>query len=245
MTLLALLIKTRKQCMAWNNIAFVPVMLFVFCGLYFLLVGSRALSVVFISYGIILIESRIALRSLIRGFPGARILVTLLRAAFFFIPLPFLGFPTLNPVSWGVLAGIACGLLLQLPQLSDLRLILSDAFIAILPPLTKEERLDGVLLPTLSAIAQEYFYRGIMLYVLASYIGPWAIIAAALLFTFEHLMHLNTRRAFDKYDLLLQTFLGLGLGSVFYLSGSLAGCMLGHIVYNGASALQALRRKSK
>lgn len=244
MMLLSLLIRKGRRFTGWEGLPPIAVSLGLLSGLIFLLLGKMALAVIFISYGIILLESRIPLRGLIRGFPGASILVTLVRATFFFLPLPFLGFPVLNPLSWGVLAGIVYGMLLQLRQLPDLRLMLSREFIAMLPPLSREERFDEMLFPTLGAVAQEYFYRGAMLYVLIGFAGLWSIIIAAALFTIEHLVHFNSSEAFDGYDILVQAMLGLGLGVIFYFSSSLVGCMLGHIVYNGFAVLQALRRKS-
>jgi|SRR5579859_1355005 len=229
----------------WNGTARFVIVLIMLFGLILLLMGRVALAAVFTVYGVILVESRIALRQYIHGFPGASILVTVIRAAFFFLPLPLLGFPPLNPLSWGVPVGIVCGLLLQVWQWRNLQFILSNDFLAILPPLSPEEKFNQALPPILSAIAQEYFYRGALLYALGRSIGPWAIAVSALLFTCEHIMHVHSRRRFDQYDFILQTLLGLSFSTIFYFSASLSGCILGHIVYNSVSVLQTVRRKSK
>jgi hypothetical protein len=242
---LPLLSSKGRHIAIWKYKIPLLILLAILSGLMFFFMGKMAPAVVFLSYGIILLESRLPLRRLIHGFPGASLLVTLVRAAFFFLPLPFLGLPVLHPLSWGVLAGIACGALLQTWRLSDLQLGLSSEFIAMLPPLSKEQRLNALLAPVLAAIAQEYFYRGAMLSVFAGYIGIGSIILAATCFTLEHLTHFNSSEVFDGYDILMQMLLGLGLGTVFYLSSSLVGCILGHTVYNGVSVFQALRRRSK
>jgi len=190
--------KTRNVVSDWDKVAPIGIILVFFCGFFSLFINSKTLVIIFITYGIILLESRIALRRFICGFPGANVLVTLLRVAFFFIPLPFLGFPVLNPVSWGVFVAIIWGILLQIPQFRDIGLLLSREFNAMLSPYSRSQRLNAVLLPLLSAVAQEYFYRGTMLPALANICGIWAVLIVALLFTFEHLMHFDTRQAFDK-----------------------------------------------
>lgn len=211
---------------------------------YFFFVTQIALAITFVGYAIILIQSRIPLWRLIRGFPGAPTLRILLRAAVYFFPLPLLGLPVPKTQIWGIPAGIGYGLLLLLCQFPALRFALSKDFIAILPPLSREERLRGILHPILSAISQEYFYRGVMVYVLQSYMGFWSVVIAALFFALEHLIHQNASQIFDKHDTLFHTLLGLGLGAVIFFSQSLVGCVLGHIMYNAPNVIEAIQRKS-
>ncbi|HLF26424.1 MAG TPA: CPBP family intramembrane glutamic endopeptidase [Anaerolineae bacterium] len=211
--------------------------------LYLLLVGEIDLAIAFGVYALILIQSRLRLSRIIFGFPGAPTLRRLLRSVVFFLPLPFLGLPHERSMSWGIVAGLIYGALFILWRLPELRFNLSAEFISILPPVTREDRVREAFHPILGAVAQEYFYRGVMLYLLASRLGLWSVMIATLLFTAEHFMHFDALQAFDWKDYVLQTLLGLGVGVIFYFSGSLIGCILGHVVYNCPGAIQVLRRR--
>jgi hypothetical protein len=221
------------------------IFLFLIGALCLLLINEVDLAVAFAAYTVILIQSRLRLSRIIFGFPGASTFRRLLRSVVFFLPLPFLGLPDVRTAPWGTVAGLIYGMLLLLWRLPELRLNLSAEFIAILPPVTREDRLREVFHPILGAVAQEYFYRGVILYLLAPRLGFWSVIVATLLFTGEHLMQLDALRTFDRKDYALQTLLGLGLGTIFYLSGSLIGCVLGHVAYNCPGAIQACRRRSE
>ena len=201
------------------------------------------LIIVFVCYGIILAQLRIGLGKYIKNFPGATLTRLFIRTSIYFIPLPFLGFPSLQARGWGVPVSILYGTLFLLFRVPELKFNLSKEFIDILSPISQEHKIREILYPLLSGIAQEYFYRGVMLYILSEFIGLWAILIATLLFVFEHFMHPHAANAYDKRDYLFQGLLGLGLGTIFYFSESLIGVMLGHIVYNSPGALQALYRK--
>src|SRR5207249_7851543 len=100
-------------------------------------------------------------------------------------------------------------------------------YIALLQPLSREDKLRDLFFPILSAITQEYFYRGVMLYILMSFMNLWSIALVALLFAIEHVIPENAGQFLDRYDTLLHISLALLLGFVFYYSHSLIGCILG------------------
>jgi membrane protease YdiL (CAAX protease family) len=239
-------LKTEKDKLfvSWSSFQLAVVSLAFSFAVYLFLVDKVALAVAFASYGAILVQSRLRLWQLIRGFPGAPALRRLIRSAVFALPLPFLGLPVLKSSAWGVLAGCAYGIFFLFWRFSELRLNLSAEFIAILPPLSKEDKFREIAHLILGAIAQEYFYRGAILHSLSSYLGVWSIAVATLLFVLEHLMHFDASQAFDGRDYLFHVLMSLGLGVIFYYSKSLAGCMVGHVIYNSPGAIQALRRKS-
>lgn len=212
---------------------------------YFFFSAHLTLAIVFISYACILLMARAPLWRVIRGFPGAPTLRLFLRAAIFLLPLPFFGLPALAVPVWGIFAGIGCGMFLLLCQFPALRFALSRDFVAILPPLSREERLREILFPIFAALVQEYFYRGVMLLTLQTYIGFWAVILVAGLFAFEHILHIDATQNFDKYDTLFHILLGLGLGTVLFFSQSLLACILGHLTYNSPAVLEAIRRQSE
>jgi membrane protease YdiL (CAAX protease family) len=229
---------------SWDALSVISILLALVLAASFLLFSRNSLAIVFMGYGIILIQSRLHLWCIITGFHGAPTLRRLVRSAVFFLPLPFLGPPVLAASSWGIAAGVAYGCLFLLLRLPELRLNLSPELLSILPPLSREDRIRETFHPILAAIAQEYFYRGVLLYSLAAYIGAAAIAVSALLFTLEHAVIIDARKTFDRRDYLFHTLLGLGLGGVFYYSESLLGCMLGHAIYNAPSVIQVLRRES-
>lgn len=205
--------------------------------------GTVSLAVVVGCYALIVAQSQVRISRVISGFTGARVLRRMLRSAVFFLPVAFFGLPTGDAALWGTAAGVAYGGAFVLGRLPEIRFNLSSEFIAILPPLSYEDWIRETLHPLVGAVAQEYFYRGIVLSVFATYVGAWAVLLSTLLFALEHLIHFNAGEAFDRRDYLLHLALGLGFGVIFYLSGSLLGCILGHTVYNSPSALQALRRR--
>lgn len=238
------LVRPRRQFTISRLAPLCVIVLVLLLGGYLWVIHENVLALLATTYGIILIQARIPFIDLLRRVPGKFYLITAIRFLVFLPPLFILGASNAQLVLWGIIAGIGWGLLLQLLQFRDLTFVLSKEFIRELPPLPLQEKVLYSLQLVLVAIGQEYFYRGVVLYVLISSVGIWAIVISSLLFTFEHVMHFNAAQVFDKYDIMLQTALAVGLGVIFYFSGSLIGCMLGHSLYNGPTLLQTLRRKT-
>jgi hypothetical protein len=230
------------QLFVHNSSAALVILFVLLAALYAGLSGAANVSLVFVIYALILTESRVRLRQYIHGFRGAPTITRLLRSVIYFLPILFLRIPLLESELWGIPLGLACGVALQMTQLSDLRFTLSREFVDLLSPLTQEDKFRDAFHPVLSAIAQEYFYRFVMISVLAPFWGTASIFISAICFVLEHLMHFNSVRMWDRRDLTLQLLLSLGLGTVFYFSHSWLGVMLGHAAYNSPSVIQTLRR---
>lgn len=224
---------------------FIPILLLFALSSVLLFRGELTIFLLSISYCVILIQCRISLRKFIHGFPGSSIVIFSLRCLFFTTPLLFSQFPNSNILSWGIPLGIIAGGLLQLCQFRTVKLALSAEFLAILPPLSFEEKLKGTLTPLLSGVFQEYYYRGAMLYILMKPLGLWAIPIVSFCFLFEHVMHLGALKTFDKYDFFLQVLLSMILGLIFYFTHSLAGCIIGHCTYNSVASVHVIRRKTR
>lgn len=216
------------------------------CGaLVSLALGSWSLFLLFATYTAILIQSRLPFSRWIRGFPGAPFVRRVLRTLFLFIPLPFLGLPPGN-ASWpGLLVGLAFGVLLLIIRLPEIRLNLAADMIAIFPPLSRSEKLRDIYHFLMSAIGQEYYYRGVVITLFSSLCGIWAIGIAALLFIIEHYVQDNSVADWDWKDYSLQTMLSLGSGMIYYFTGSLVGSILAHIVYNTPGIMHVMRRKNE
>lgn len=230
---------SRKQS------AYVLILLALACAGYAFLVHRVDLGSIALTYGAILGQSRVPFARYIHGFPGAILCRRVLRSLIFFLPLFWLGFPALSLWPWGIL--IACGwsFCLLASQWKDLLFALDPSFIAVLSPLSKEERWAEALSPLWSALAQEYYYRGVVLVVFATYLGPSAILISLLLFVIEHLLQAEAARTFDTKDTIMHALLSLGLGVVMYVSHSLVGCIIGHALYNAPRVWEALHRRAK
>lgn len=207
--------------------------------------NQHELAVAFASYAVILLQSRVQLSRFIHGFSAAPIITRLLRYGFSFLPLLFIRIPKLNSLQWGIPVAIAWAIALQFPSLPDFKITISSEFAALLPPLSRMDKFRNVLHPILSAIAEEFFYRGVLLNLLRTYIGPWAILVVSISFVLEHFLQRNAPYIFTRRDYIFQLLLSLGLSTVFYLSESLLGCMLGHVVYNLPETIQTLMRNTE
>lgn len=164
---------------------------------------------------------------------------------FFFIPVIFLGWPQFNidMQIWGIPAGLGVGAALLLVRFRELELTMSKEFQAMLPPMNRMDKFRDTIHPYAGAIAQEFFYRGLVLTTLIPYVGHYAVLISSVLFMGEHYFHNNSSYVFDWKDYALQLLLGISLGYVFYLSGSFIGVAGGHCLYNTPAVLQTLRRE--
>lgn len=210
----------------------------------FVLMGGSGLTIVTIEYLVIIVISRASLRQ-VQGFPGSATLRRFFRSIVYFFPLFFLPLPSVKFMNWGLLAAPILVSLLMYFRLPELRLNLSTDFLILLPSLPSGEKPRQIFHSIMSAIAQEYFYRGVAIFVLKDYLNYWSIIVVTLLFFVEHYIHIDAQVAFDRRDYVYQSILSVILGLVFYLSGSLLGCILGHIIYNFPHVIQTSKRKTK
>lgn len=124
----------------------------------------------------------------------------------------------------GVILMLATGIVLQ-PVLD----LLPDTYIELL-----DDYMDGGFWPMLTAVVaapvlEEFLFRGIVQKNLVGRLGPLpGIVLGALIFGGVHLI---------PQQIVYASCLGLILGSIYYLSGSLANAVAVHFVNNGLTSL--------
>lgn len=229
----------------WNSVSVASIGITLLLLLLSIFWDSYTIALALASFELILIQARIPLHLFLRDTSIGAWLRSAIRVGVFFLPAFFLSLPPVTHVVIGLIAGVLCALLLQLTQWRDLKFVVSDAFIQMLNPLPRQEGIRQGIQIVFASAGQEFFYRGMLLPVLAPLFGIWAILIATLCFVVEHLLHFNSAEAFDTRDILLQAILSVGLGMVMYFTGSILGCMLGHILYNSPFLYQTIRRAAQ
>jgi hypothetical protein len=205
--------------------------------------GQQQPGIALVTYAIILLQARVQISKFFKPFPGLPYVTRIIRTLFYFIPVLFLPWPSPQAKLWGIPLGIAVGLLFVLGQYEDLKLIFSKDVADLFAPITKVDRIRDSVDPVLSAVAQEYFYKQVLLLSFVPMLGIGAIALSALLFTIEHEFQFNSAYTYDKKDYVFQFFLSGALGLVYFFSGSLLGAILGHAIYNTPSIILTLRTK--
>lgn len=119
---------------------------------------------------------------------------------------------------------------------------MSKELAALLPPLTRDRFAFDVYSYASLAIAQEVFYKGFVVAFLSPDWGLYAVLLASALFIVEHRLHYWGARSFDRIDYLLQATFSLILGLLYFLTGSLLGCIVAHMIYNLPSIVQGWLR---
>lgn len=141
--------------------------------------------------------------------------------------------PSFRPEKWRINARlIVAGVILMLATgivLSPVLDLLPDTYIEML-----DDYMQGGFWPMLTAVAaapilEEFLFRGIIQKNLVRRLGPqWGILLGALIFGGIHLI---------PQQIVYATCLGLILGSIYYLTGSLNSAIAVHFVNNGLTAL--------
>jgi Type II CAAX prenyl endopeptidase Rce1-like len=175
--------------------------------------------------------------------PATRILRRTLRVLVYFPPLLVVGLPSLRTSVAAIAAGLAIGLIPIFFELHNLRVMFSPAYLTV-SPVTATNRTMDIISFSLSGVCQEYLYRGLILAALLGWSRPGAVVISTLAFVAEHLLHLGGRAYWDLQDVIIHTYLGLALGTLVVLTGSLTAAMAGHTLYNLPNLLLAIRRPS-
>lgn len=171
-----------------------------------------------------------------------RVARRLARVAIFFIPLPFI-----DNVHWSwstsaSLAAVGCAVLLLAPDYKTIKRELAPNRFASHPYRSRDEPLRDVIVFAGSGVAQEYFYRGVVLISLLPYIGWFAILPAAALFMLEHVAQGRTGLYFDRRDLAVQAIMSIAFGALAIQSDSVLPAVIGHTVYNMPNLVQVAMR---
>jgi membrane protease YdiL (CAAX protease family) len=126
----------------------------------------------------------------------------------------------------------------------DGRLLISEEMLRALP----KTRLNTVLrrvfaLLVLFPISEEIFYRGSIQNIVLGRLGLASIFVSTFLFTIPHLVDQGARQHYPNLkSYIFLIYEGLALGSIIYLTGSLLGCILAHVLMNLLYALRLIRK---
>lgn len=141
--------------------------------------------------------------------------------------------PSFRPEKWNINARlIVAGVILMLATgivLTPVLDLLPDTYIDML-----DDYMQGGFWPMLTAVVaapilEEFLFRGIIQKNLVRRLGPlWGIVLGALIFGGIHLI---------PQQIVYASCLGLILGSIYYLTGSLNSAIAVHFVNNGLTAL--------
>jgi membrane protease YdiL (CAAX protease family) len=158
------------------------------------------------------------------GIVSASIAVVLGKGSPLVHPEPWLRLASADAHTYSLAVGLAFGaLIVVLTRLLVPRISWARALHRQLRPIAAGISLPGIaVLAILSAIGEELFFRGLL--------QPWlGLVAQALLFGLLHQVRGPSRWVWVCWA----TLMGLAIGAIFELTGSLAGPLAAHALVNG------------
>ncbi len=131
----------------------------------------------------------------------------------------------------GIPAGAGAGLLFIALRYKDVVLFFDEMFFALRPMTPLYVIIRSILGVAAAAVYQEIFFRGYLICALSSF-GVFSIVVSSLLFVLDHFLTWRAGRAFTGKDYVYLFLLSCALGVNYYYTGSLVGCILGHLIFN-------------
>lgn len=174
----------------------------------------------------------------------ARIRITLLTyaAAFvFFCGIYFLAFwssscTIARGTLAGIPAGIGAGLLFIALRYKDMSLFFDKTFFTGQQATPSPVIVRSIVGVAGAAVFQEIFFRGYLICAFSEYY-IFSVLISSFLFVLDHFLAYRSARAFTGRDYFSLFFLSLLLGIIYYYTGSLIGCILGHLTFNSPRIL--------
>ncbi|TWP50439.1 CPBP family intramembrane metalloprotease [Lentzea tibetensis] len=203
-------------------------------------VSDFPVAVAALAYLAILATGRTRLSWLGKGLAG-RIVRRLVRVAIFFVPVPFVATVTWSGGVVESLVAVAFAFALLAPDRRNIVRELSPARLALRSYRSGDEPLRDFIAFAGAGVAQEYFYRGVVLTALLPQLGWFAILPAAAMFVFEHVAQ-GGGLHFDRRDLINQTIMSIVFGALAIHAGSVLPAVIGHTVYNLPNVIQIFVR---
>jgi membrane protease YdiL (CAAX protease family) len=184
--------------------------------------------------------NHLPLRQIVRS----RILSRALRIVPFFLPLLHFRPPTPSLVDmWSYV--FCFGVVLAWIASRRRQLAINYRMAPLLRPVTRSERLAGVMPYALAAPAQEFLHRGVLLTSLAPLIGVWAVVATTASFVAEHVLVRNFRKNVTLRDLAVWTSLSVCFGyAVYQQPAALWLAVLAHSLLNTPHVAIWMRRSA-
>lgn len=135
---------------------------------------------------------------------------------------------------WEIILNTFLGFLLLLLFTRELKVIFSKNLRELLPKVRPELFYSETVFIYSSAVVEEIFFKGFMLYRL-SHFGMLSIVAVSFLFTFLHWINTDPARVKDH---LAQFAMMFCTGLLFYFTNSVIGCILCHCIYGTPYAVK-------
>lgn len=176
---------------------------------------------------------------------GTRIFPLILTLLFYRSKLRTVGV-TLENSSWSLFLGICVGTSSIMIEyfLLHVKLLVRREFLSSLPPIGFTHlvhRLSGCLF--LFPVSEEILYRGYIQMSLMPVLGSFSIIVSTLLFIMQHYLDLQTRALYPNWrNKIFLFYVTITWGLITYVTGSLLGAIIAHIMTNFMYAIYQLKR---
>jgi membrane protease YdiL (CAAX protease family) len=131
----------------------------------------------------------------------------------------------------GILAGIGTGMLFVALRYRDITLFFDEQFLRSPPAIPSSVIVRSIAGVAGAAVFQEIFFRGYLMCAFSDY-GLYSIVIASILFCLDHFLMWRSQKAYTGKDYIYFFLLSCALGIIYYFTGSLIGCIVGHAVVN-------------
>ena len=135
---------------------------------------------------------------------------------------------------WEIVLNTLVGFFLLLLFIKELKVIFSKTVREFLPKVRPELFYSETIFIYSSAVIEEIFFKGFMLYKL-SHFGMLPIVVVSFLFTFLHWINTDPARVKDHIAQFVMMFC---TGLMFYFTNSVIGCILCHCIYGTPYAVK-------
>lgn len=178
----------------------------------------------------------------IRGFKYSRVI----RHTLFFVPplLPLLGYQLgigKGDHILSIFLGIIFGLLLVVGNLNYIKEFLSNSPLMFVRIRKNEFYFESFKI-VIAVIVEEVFFRLFIFSMLRDEIGIMIVLISSLLFVWAHYLNRWANIKFGLKSYIFQFLVGVVSGIVYYVTTSIVGCILVHLMFNGYMILALYNR---
>ncbi|WDV44744.1 CPBP family intramembrane metalloprotease [Clostridiaceae bacterium M8S5] len=138
--------------------------------------------------------------------------------------------------------GFIGGSLLLLLNHKNVIKLLKENSITTMFRISKRVFFERMLFLSLSIVAEEVFFRYFLIGYARETLGVYSILISSILFVHGHYMYRWSNQSFKVVAYIYHFIVGLVLGIVFYLTGAIGGCLLGHFLFNSPHYIVLIRR---
>lgn len=111
-----------------------------------------------------------------------------------------------------------------------------------LSPINVANLVNEILSYILAIVGEEIFFRYFLINSMTRYIGIYVIPMGGILFTLTHYLNRWANIIFNVRSYIYHTIIGLVLGGIYYLTGSICGCIISHLIFNSPELVILYKR---